>query len=92
MDASTNFSLTQLILVWTLLGFLLTWMVIFAVLAIHSHSHEILAQEDVLTASTPLLEISRLPKLRSVPSLPRHAAAETVNAEPLMPGKAMASS
>ena len=86
MDASTNFLLTQLIMVWALFGLLLTWMVIFAVLAIRSHPYETLAQEDLPTPSTPLPAISMLPKLHMI------TAAETVKAEPSLPSEAVASS
>ena len=84
MDPSTNFSLIQLIIVWTLLGFLLSWMVIFAVLAIRPHSHETLAQEDVAAPSRPFPGISSLlPKFHMVTS----QSAETVNAETKLPSE-----
>jgi len=84
MDPSTNFSLTQLIIVWTLLGFLLTWMVVFAVLAIRSHSRETLTQEDIPAPSRHLPRISSLLlKLLRV----RSQSAETVNAESTMPSE-----
>ena len=86
MDPSTNFSLTQLILVWTLLGFLLTWMVVFAVLAIRTHSRESWAQEDVPAPSQPVPVISSLlPKLPMVTS----QSAETTNAESTISSEAV---
>lgn len=92
MDPSTNFSLTQLIIVWTLLGFLLTWMVVFAVLAIRSHPHETLAQEDVPAPSRPLPGLSStLPKLHITTSSSLQAA-ETMNADSTLPGEVVARS
>lgn len=84
MDPSTNFSLTQLIIVWTLLGFLLIWMVIFAVLAIRIRPREIFPQEDVPAPSQPFSRISSIiPKLHMVTS----QSAETVNAETKLPSE-----
>ena len=92
MDPSTNFSLTQLIIVWTLLGLLLTWMVVFAVLALRSHSRESWAEEDVPVPSRPRLRISSfVPKLRMVTSSARQAN-ETINAESPSTSKVVARS
>ena len=79
MDPSTNFSLIQSILVWTLLGFLLIWMVIFAILAVRTGSHETFAEENIHTASQPLSGISSLiPKLHMMRST---QSGETANVE-----------
>ena len=89
MDPSTNFALTQLIIVWTLLGFLLTWMVVFAVLALRSHARETLAQEDVPAPSRPLPGISSLlPKFHRVTS----KSSETAKAESTLSSEAVARS
>jgi len=89
MDPSTNFSLTQLVIVLTLLGFLLVWMVVFGVLALRSHSHERLAQEDVPASSRSLPGISSiLPKLHMVTS----QSTETANAESTQPNEVVARS
>ena len=92
MDASTNFSLIQLILVWTLLGFLLIWMVVFAVLAFRSHSRETLALEDVPARPRVRPVISMFPKPHRVTSSPFPSAvvAETVYTESPLPSEAIA--
>ncbi len=84
MDTSTNFSLTQLILVWTLLGFLLTWMFVFAVLALGGHSHATQMLEDVPAPSEPRPVISLLPKLHMATSSPLQSA-ETINNKSAVP-------
>ena len=79
MDPSTNFSLIQSIIVWTLLGFLLIWMVVFALLAIRTHSHEAFAEEDIAAHSQSLPGISSLmPRLQMFTS---SQSAETANVE-----------
>ncbi len=84
MDPSTNFSLTQLVLVWTLLGFLLTWMIFFAVLAIRSHTRETFVQENLTARPQPFSRISTiLSKFHMIASQP----AETVNAEVTLPSE-----
>ena len=81
MDPSTNFALIQSIIVWTLLGLLLTWMVVFAVLAIRTHSHETFAEEALPAPSQPLPGISSLvPKFHMATSSSLQSA-ETMNAE-----------
>ncbi|HLX57479.1 MAG TPA: hypothetical protein VKR83_10665 [Ktedonobacteraceae bacterium] len=50
MNISTLSTPTQMILAWVLLGALLTWLVIFATLAIHSHREE---QKDWDELPTP---------------------------------------
>ena len=81
MDSSLNFSLVQLILAWTLLGFLLIWMVVFALLALRPHSHETPAEETIHAASQPLTGISTLmPTLHMITSSSSQSA-ETANVE-----------
>jgi hypothetical protein len=88
MDPSTNFSLTQLVILWTLLGFLLTWMVVFTVLALRSHSRETWP-EDVPAPSRPHPGISSiLPKFHMVTS----QSTETANADSTMPSEVAARS
>ena len=82
MDPSTNFSLTQLIIIWTLLGFLLTWMVVFAVLAIRCRSRETVHQQDAPSESLHAIS-SILPKLH----LATTQSAETANVESTMPSE-----
>lgn len=62
VDVSITMTPTQLLLLWTLLGFLLTWMVFFAVLALRP-AHRKRAEFEDLTAS------SRHPSIASTPSL-----------------------
>ena len=84
MDPSTNFALIQSIIVWTLLGFLLTWMVIFAVLAIRSHTRETFAHGGSSTQPQLFARISSiLPKFHIATVQP----AETVNAESTLPSE-----
>jgi hypothetical protein len=49
MDASTTLTITQMILEWALFGFLLAWLVIFAVLALHVNPTGALKSEELLT-------------------------------------------
>lgn len=51
-------SITQLVLIWILLGFLLTWMITFAILAIRPQSRNNIKREVQLTTSQPLPAIS----------------------------------
>ncbi len=50
MDASTTLTITQAILDWALLGFLLAWMVTFALLALRATPTNIMKSEG---SSTP---------------------------------------
>ena len=54
MDVST----TQMLLVWTLLGFLLAWMVTFAVLALRSKSPNMVRLEDLPTPAETFPAVS----------------------------------
>jgi len=47
-------SITQFVLTWILLGFLLTWMITFAILAIRPQSRNGVKREDQLIPSQPL--------------------------------------
>ncbi len=52
MDVTTSaFSFTQVILTWTLLGVLLTWLITFAILALRSFFTKKAEWEDTLTLS-----------------------------------------
>lgn len=52
MDVTTSaFSFTQVILTWTLLGLLLTWLITFAILALRSFFTKKAEWEDTLTLS-----------------------------------------
>ena len=72
MDASTTLAITQTVLAWTLLGFLLAWMVTFAVLALRANPTSTIKLMDeelptparsfpVTTASTSLHVIATQP-------------------------------
>lgn len=70
MDASTTIAITQTVLDWTLLGFLLAWMVTFAVLALRTNPTSTIKAEElptpaysfpVTTAPTPLHMIATQP-------------------------------
>jgi hypothetical protein len=70
MDASTTLAITQTVLAWTLLGFLLAWMVTFAVLALRANPTSTIELEElptsahsfpVTTASTSLHVIATQP-------------------------------
>ena len=52
MDVTTSaFSFTQVILIWTLLGLLLTWLITFTILALRSFFTKKAEWEDTLTLS-----------------------------------------
>src|SRR5258708_33190587 len=52
MDVTTSaFSFTQVILAWTLLGLLLTWLITFTILALRSFFAKKAEWEDTLTLS-----------------------------------------
>ena len=52
MDVTTSaFSFTQVILAWTLLGLLLTWLITFSILALRSFFTKKAEWEDTLTLS-----------------------------------------
>src|SRR5947209_4869117 len=58
MDPSTTFTLTQMILAWTLLGILLVWMISAAVLALRGLPGEKLDMADMATPSRSFPAIS----------------------------------
>src|SRR5215470_2849889 len=59
MDVTTSaFSFTQVILAWTLLGLLLTWLITFAILALRSFFTKKARWEDTLTPSGSLPALS----------------------------------
>jgi hypothetical protein len=92
MDPSTNFPLIQFVIIWTLLGSLLIWMVVFAVLAIRTHSHETFGEEDLSVQSQSLPGISSLiPRLNILTSSAQQSP-ETVNAESTVSSEVMARS
>jgi predicted secreted protein len=51
MNAATILTPMQILLVWTLLGMLLTWLVVFAVLALRSSTQEKADPKDLPTPS-----------------------------------------
>jgi len=63
-------SITQLVLIWILLGSLLTWMITFAILAIRPQSRNNVKWEERLTASQPLQAISTPSVLHVIVSQP----------------------
>ena len=92
MDSSTNFSLIQFVLIWTLLGSLLIWMVVFAVLAICTHSHETFGEEDLPAHSQTLPGISSLIPRLNILTSSSHQSPEPVNAESTVSSEVMARS
>jgi hypothetical protein len=59
MNVTTStFSLTQMILAWTLLGLLLSWMITFTVLALHSFVMKKDEWEDLPMPSRPFPALS----------------------------------
>ena len=59
MNVTTSgFSTTQIILVWTLLGLLFSWLIIFSVLALHDFVKKNAEWEDVPAPSRPILATS----------------------------------
>jgi hypothetical protein len=58
---TSSFSPTQMILAWTLLGILLSWLIIFTVLALREFVLKKSAWEDVPTPSRPIPVISASP-------------------------------
>lgn len=48
---------TQIIIAWTLLGFLLTWLVVFATLALRTQRVQALEQDEVPTGPYPVVNL-----------------------------------
>jgi hypothetical protein len=62
MNVTTStFTLTQMILAWTLLGLLVSWLIIFATLALRAFVMKNAEWEDLPTRSRPLPAISAQP-------------------------------
>ncbi len=59
---TTSFSPTQTILAWTLLGLLLSWLIIFTILALREFVMKKADWEDVPTPSRPIPIIGEQPK------------------------------
>src|SRR5215470_5717781 len=71
MDVTTSaFSFTQVILIWTLLGLLLAWLITFSILALRSFFTKNAEWEDTLTSS------------RSFPALSIHTQKYAARAAP----------
>lgn len=79
MAASNPTTATQLILLWTLLGFLLIWMLTFAILALRPDKKALL--EDMPAPSRPVPAFPIQSKLHQIASKPLEFV-ETSNAEP----------
>ena len=56
---TSTFSITQMILAWTLLGMLLTWLITFTILALRSFVKKKAEWEDFSTPSRPLPALSK---------------------------------
>jgi hypothetical protein len=59
--STTSFSPTQMILAWTLLGILLSWLIFFSVLALREFVLKKTEWEEVPTPSRPIPAISTTP-------------------------------
>ena len=68
MNGSTMLTTTQVLLVWTLLGLLLTWLIIFAVLALRSSAQEKVDLDDRPTPSRSFPALSAPATLHVVTS------------------------
>ncbi len=75
-------SITQLVLIWILLGFLLTWMITFAILAIRPQSRNNVKREEQLTPSQPLPAISTPSVLHVIVSQPLPSHVGVASQEP----------
>jgi hypothetical protein len=69
MDASTTLANTQALVIWTMLGFLLVWMVIFAVLAFYPYGIEREQSEQRATSSSTF-PVTPVPLMLHVPPSP----------------------
>jgi hypothetical protein len=56
---TTSFSPTQMILTWTLLGLLLSWLIIFTVLALREFVMKKAELEDLPTPTRPIPAVSK---------------------------------
>jgi hypothetical protein len=69
MDATTTLTVTHVLLTGTLIGFLLAWMVTFAVLALRSHPTDA-RQSEESTSFTNSLPVTSAPTSMHVITLP----------------------
>ncbi len=75
MDVTTTLTATQVLLTCALLGFLLAWMVIFAVLAFRSHPTDAMQSEESslhthslsTTSAPPSLHVMTIPQTPPLP-------------------------
>ena len=58
---TSSFSPAQMILAWTLLGLLMSWLILFTTLALREFVTKKVESEDVPTLSRPILDISTQP-------------------------------
>lgn len=79
MDTSTPFTATQLILALALLGFLLIWMITFAVLALRGEKTRL---EDLPISASSLPAHPSLTKQHRIASIPLELHMEVANPEP----------
>jgi hypothetical protein len=75
-------AITQSVLAWTLLGLLLTWMVTFAVLAIHPHRSKKVALEDIPTPSHSFPVVAAPAILRVLAHQQLKPQVEAIGSEP----------
>ncbi|HLZ58389.1 MAG TPA: hypothetical protein VKR06_15735 [Ktedonosporobacter sp.] len=69
MDVSTTMTSTQLLLIWTLFGFLLSWLVVFTILALRPATQR-QDESDELLESTHLGAIAPAPSRLHVIATP----------------------
>ena len=68
-------SITQLVLIWLLLGFLLTWMFTFAILAIRPRSGKNIKLEDQPSQPMPAISAPTILQVIASQPLPSHVRA-----------------
>lgn len=68
MNGSTTLTLTQMLLIWTLLGLLLSWLIIFTVLAFRSSTREKVEPDDLPTPSRSFPALSAPAMLQIITS------------------------
>lgn len=76
MDIYSLSTPTQMILAWTLLGVLLTWLVIFASLAFRLRPSELIEVDDLPTpsGSYPIISVHVMPPQHTLAPVSAHAA------------------
>lgn len=82
MDPSTSFTLTQMILAWTLLGILLVWMITAAVLALKGLPREKLEVTDTPTPARSFPAVSAGGPLHKMTPAHVETPRAAVHAEP----------